>query len=163
MLRPMFDRRLPPETFRRLIEPHTQALYRLAFRFTGRRADAEDLLQELLTRMYAKSARLANIDLLRPWLARALYNLFVDERRRNARSALGPPGARCGLRPLPGAFIAYPQKSPLDAGFFVACRVALRRCGDFSPLFRSAACRRHRRVRPSLACLSCRPSSSSSS
>ena len=65
------------------------ALYRLAFRFTGSQSDAEDLLQELLTRLYASPKSLEEVDSLRPWLARSLYNLFIDERRRFARSPLG--------------------------------------------------------------------------
>jgi RNA polymerase sigma-70 factor (ECF subfamily) len=64
-------------------------LYRLACRFTGRQHEAEDLLQELLTRLYARAERLDRVENLRPWLARALYNLYVDERRHLTRSALG--------------------------------------------------------------------------
>ena len=77
------------EAFTSLVKPHMAALYRLAFRFTGRQSDAEDLLQELLTRLYASPKNLEDVETLRPWLARALYNLFIDERRRFARSPLG--------------------------------------------------------------------------
>jgi RNA polymerase sigma-70 factor (ECF subfamily) len=65
------------------------ALYRLALRFTGRQFEAEDLLQELLTRLYARGERLTEVDSLRPWLARALHNLHVDQRRHLARTPLG--------------------------------------------------------------------------
>jgi RNA polymerase sigma-70 factor (ECF subfamily) len=71
------------------------ALYRLACRFTGRQSEAEDLLQELLTRLYARGDRLDEVDSLRPWLARALYNLHIDQHRHRARTPLGhvqPPG-----------------------------------------------------------------------
>lgn len=77
-----------PDIFADLLRPHLAALYRLAYRFTGRQHEAEDLLQELLTRLYARSEKLDAIDSLRPWLARALYHLFVDERRRWARNPL---------------------------------------------------------------------------
>jgi RNA polymerase sigma factor (sigma-70 family) len=77
------------DAFAELVRPHLQALYRLAYRFTGRQHEAEDLLQELLTRLYVRSERLNGIESLRPWLARALYNLYVDERRRLARNPLG--------------------------------------------------------------------------
>ncbi len=79
----------PAETFSELIRPHLPALSRLAFRFTGSQADAEDLLQELITRLYARAERLKNVDDLRPWLARALHNLYVDQRRNLARSPHG--------------------------------------------------------------------------
>lgn len=81
--------RLTPEEFSELLRPHLQALYRLAYRFTGRQFDAEDLLQELLTRLYSRSERLTKVDILRPWLARALYNLHVDQCRSRARSPFG--------------------------------------------------------------------------
>lgn len=87
--RPRSDSRRRQEAFAALVRPHLQALYRLAYRFTGRQHEAEDLVQELLTRLYSRSQGLDEIQTLRPWLARALYNLFVDERRRTGRSALG--------------------------------------------------------------------------
>jgi RNA polymerase sigma factor (sigma-70 family) len=81
---------MSPDAFAELLRPHLAALYRLAFRFTGRQFDAEDLLQELLTRLYARSQRrLTEVESLRPWLARALYNLHVDQRRGMARTPFG--------------------------------------------------------------------------
>src|ERR1700730_15216860 len=82
-------RRQDPDLFMRLVTPHLQALHRLAFRFTTQASSAEDLVQELLTRLYARAERLHNIEKLRPWRARALYNLFIDERRRWTRTPLG--------------------------------------------------------------------------
>jgi RNA polymerase sigma-70 factor (ECF subfamily) len=81
-------RRQDPDLFMRLVTPHMQALHRLAFRFTTQASTAEDLVQELLTRLYARAERLDKIENLRPWLARALYNLFIDERRRWIRNPL---------------------------------------------------------------------------
>src|ERR1700736_2298074 len=81
-------RRQDPDLFMRLVTPHLQALHRLAFRFTTQTSSAEDLVQELLTRLYARAERLDKIENLRPWLARALYNLFIDERRRWVRDPL---------------------------------------------------------------------------
>ncbi|AOV16346.1 hypothetical protein BJI67_04015 [Acidihalobacter aeolianus] len=84
-----FTRPLPPDDFEALMAPHVETLYRVAYRFTGHQEDAEDLVQDLLIKLYPKSAELASIDVLRPWLMRALYNLFVDGRRRHARSPHG--------------------------------------------------------------------------
>jgi len=86
-LRP--DSRSPQDHFSGLVRPHLAGLYRLACRFTGRQHEAEDLLQELLTRLYARAERLERVENLRPWLARALYNLYVDELRHLTRSPLG--------------------------------------------------------------------------
>jgi len=74
--------------YENLLRPHLDRLYRLAFRFTGSRADAEDLVQELCVRLYPKLPQLERLDQPGPWLARALHNLYVDQRRREARSPL---------------------------------------------------------------------------
>ena len=68
------------------MRPHLDRLYRLAYRLTGSRADAEDLLQDLLARLLPQQERLVQVEVLAPWLARALYHLYVDEVRRNRRS-----------------------------------------------------------------------------
>lgn len=76
------------DSFEELLEPYFYQLYRLAFRFTANQDDAEDLLQELLTRLYPKRAQLGQIDDLKTWLARSLYNLFIDKVRARSRSAV---------------------------------------------------------------------------
>lgn len=72
--------------FELLLRPHLERLYRLAFRFTGARAEAEDLVQELCVRLFPRLAELERLDAPGPWLARSLHNLFVDQVRRQARS-----------------------------------------------------------------------------
>ncbi|HEV7135726.1 MAG TPA: RNA polymerase sigma factor [Steroidobacteraceae bacterium] len=100
------------DAFAELLRPHLPALHRLAYRFTGREADAEDLVQECLTRLYARGERLMDIDILRPWLARALYNLHVDRSRSLRRTPFGhlhQPGGQAHeeqigeIRPDPAA------------------------------------------------------------
>jgi RNA polymerase sigma-70 factor (ECF subfamily) len=111
----MSDRRLAPNVFAELLRPHLPALYRLAFRFTGRQFEAEDLVQELLTRLYARAERLTTVDSLRPWLARALYNLHIDQRRHLARTPLGhlqPPSQDA---PDGDALAAQPDRSATPA------------------------------------------------
>ncbi|MEJ2257354.1 MAG: RNA polymerase sigma factor [Woeseiaceae bacterium] len=75
-------------TFERLVRPHFDRLWRLAFRLTGRRAEAEDLFQELLIKAYGKLDDIVAIDEPGSWLSRVMYNLFIDERRRFARRRL---------------------------------------------------------------------------
>ena len=72
-------------TFEKLVQPHFDRLWRLAFRLTGRKAEAEDLFQELLIKAYQMLDDLVAIDAPGPWLARVMYNLFIDEQRRFAR------------------------------------------------------------------------------
>jgi len=76
------------ETFEVLVRPHFDRLYRLAFRLTGHKAEAEDLFQELLIKAYGKLDDLVTIEEPGSWLSRVMYNLFVDERRRFARRRL---------------------------------------------------------------------------
>ena len=73
------------QTFETLVQPHFDRLYRLAFRLTGRKAEAEDLFQELLIKAYGKLVDLVAIEEPGSWLSRVMYNLFVDEQRRFAR------------------------------------------------------------------------------
>ena len=77
--------------FDSLVRPHLERLYRLAYRFTHSREDAEDLVQSLLIKLLAQEERLATLDLPGPWLARALYHLYIDQtrQRRRQEAALG--------------------------------------------------------------------------
>lgn len=76
------------KSFEILVQPHFDRLYRLAFRLTGRKAEAEDLFQELLIKAYGKLDDLVTIDEPASWLSRVMYNLFIDERRRFARTRM---------------------------------------------------------------------------
>jgi RNA polymerase sigma-70 factor (ECF subfamily) len=75
-------------TFERLVRPHFDRLYRLAWRLAGQKAEAEDLFQELLVKAYGMLDELVEIDDPGSWLSRVMYNLFIDERRRFARQRL---------------------------------------------------------------------------
>lgn len=77
------------ETFRRIVAPHMNTLYRVARRLTGSSYDAEDLVQELLVKLYPKTDEMQKIELLSPWLKKALYRLFIDEKRKQARRPQG--------------------------------------------------------------------------
>lgn len=76
------------EQFEALLQPHLQRLYRLAYRFTGQRADAEDLVQDVVVKLYPRLHEMQKIEQLGPWLARVLYRHFVDRLRSAQRSPL---------------------------------------------------------------------------
>lgn len=86
-----FQRRASSSEFENLLRPHVEYLYRLAYRFTGGAADAEDLVQDVLVKLYPRCAELAKVEQLRPWLARVLYRQFVDAVRRQARAPVVDP------------------------------------------------------------------------
>jgi RNA polymerase sigma factor (sigma-70 family) len=72
--------------FRDLVSPHLQALFRSAYRLTGNRADAEDVVQDVCVRAYAHLSTLRTLDQPKSWLFRIAYRVFVDGARRRARS-----------------------------------------------------------------------------
>ncbi|MEM6512288.1 MAG: RNA polymerase sigma factor [Pseudomonadota bacterium] len=75
--------------FEQVTRPHFDRLYRLAWRLTGGRVEAEDLFQEVLIKAYAKLDHLVDIDQPGAWLARVMTNLFIDQQRRFKRQRLG--------------------------------------------------------------------------
>ena len=85
--------------FDALVRPHLDRLYRLAYRFTQSREDAEDLVQSLLIKLLPQAERLALLDLPGPWMARALYNLYIDQtrQRRRQEAAIGSPLTEDGV------------------------------------------------------------------
>lgn len=85
---PTADKQGSAARFDELIRPHLTYLYRLAFRFCGNQADAEDLVQDLLLKLYPRSDELEAVDKLRPWMVTSLYRMFVDGTRRKKRSPL---------------------------------------------------------------------------
>ena len=74
--------------FERLLRPHLDRLYRLAFRLCGNRPDAEDLFQEVLVKAFDRADTLALLDDPATWLCRVMYNRFVDTARQRARRRL---------------------------------------------------------------------------
>lgn len=72
--------------FDRLLREHVPALYRSAYRWTGAVDRAEDLVQELLVRLYPKLDELRGLDRIRPWALRVMYRIFVDQVRRERSS-----------------------------------------------------------------------------
>jgi RNA polymerase sigma factor (sigma-70 family) len=81
-----YRRARPTElNFEDLVRPELEYLYRLAWRFTASIADAEDLVQDVLLKLYPRTQEMLGIQRLRPWLARVLYHQYVDSVRQRAR------------------------------------------------------------------------------
>lgn len=73
-------------SFEELLMPHMEQLYRLAYHYSGNRHDAEDLVQDLLVKLYPRVAELQRVEHLRPWLTKSLYRLFIDRVRSQQRN-----------------------------------------------------------------------------
>lgn len=71
--------------FTEAIQPHLKRLYHQAYRLTHNQDDAEDLVQELLMRLYEKEVDLTAIEKPASWLLRSLYNQFVNNYRKKSR------------------------------------------------------------------------------
>ena len=75
-------------TFENRVRPPMERLYRLAFRLAGHKAEAEDLFQDVLVKVFTKLDDLLDIEEPGAWLARVMYNHFIDNRRRFSRQRL---------------------------------------------------------------------------
>jgi RNA polymerase sigma-70 factor (ECF subfamily) len=72
--------------FETLVRPHIPAFYKSAYRWTGTVDRAEDLVQELLVRLFPMLDQLQKLDQVRPWALRVMYRIFVDQLRRERSS-----------------------------------------------------------------------------
>jgi RNA polymerase sigma factor (sigma-70 family) len=81
----VFGRTAQARRFDALVRPHVEAMYRFAYRLLRDRHDAEDLVQDVLTKLYPRTAELVRVEALRPWLLRVVYRQFVDAHRRQQR------------------------------------------------------------------------------
>jgi len=77
------------EIFESLLKPHIAGMYKAAFRLTGKKETAEDLVQEVLVKLYPKTSEMQKIDKLGPWLRKIIYRQFIDEIRKRTRRPEG--------------------------------------------------------------------------
>ena len=73
-----------PPTWEQVVELHGDRVYRLAYRLTGNRHDAEDLTQDVFVRVFRSLADYTP-GTFEGWLHRITTNLFLDKVRRQAR------------------------------------------------------------------------------
>ena len=75
------------DAFRVLVERHSRALFRLAFRMTGNEQDAEDVVQESFLRAYRQLGKFDERASFGTWLYRIATNCSLDlVRSRKRRS-----------------------------------------------------------------------------
>lgn len=78
----------PEDRFTALVRPHLRLMYRMAYRWTQNPAEAEDLVQDVLTHLFPRLEELAAVEKLGPWLVKVLYRRYVDLYRRRASSPI---------------------------------------------------------------------------
>jgi len=73
-----------PPSWDQVVRDHSARVYRLAYRLTGDRHDAEDLTQEVFVRVF-RALGSYQPGTFEGWLHRITTNLFLDQARRRQR------------------------------------------------------------------------------
>jgi RNA polymerase sigma-70 factor (ECF subfamily) len=115
-----------------IVAEHSARVYRLAYRLTGNRHDAEDLTQEVFVRVF-RSLSSYTPGTFEGWLHRITTNLFLDQARRKARIRFDALADDAESR-IPSRVLS-PDHTVLDGLFDADVETALR---DLPPDFRAA-------------------------
>ena len=75
---------MDPPSWEELVRDHSARVYRLAYRLTGNRHDAEDLTQDVFVRVF-RSLHRFQPGTFEGWLHRITTNLFLDGARRRQK------------------------------------------------------------------------------
>jgi RNA polymerase sigma factor (sigma-70 family) len=100
-------------TWDEIVSQHSDRVYRLAYRLTGNRPDAEDLTQEVFVRVF-RSLSSYTPGTFEGWLHRITTNLFLDQARRKQRirfDALSDERADRLSSPSPAPDAAYADRT----------------------------------------------------
>jgi RNA polymerase sigma-70 factor (ECF subfamily) len=73
------------QAFRTLVERHSRAVFRVAFRVTGNEQDAEDVVQETFLKAYTELARFEARSGFGTWVHRIAANCAIDLIRRRPK------------------------------------------------------------------------------
>jgi RNA polymerase sigma-70 factor, ECF subfamily len=134
--------------FRVLVERHSRAIFRLAYRMTGSEQDAEDIVQETFLKAYSRIRSFESRANFSTWIYRIGVNCAHDVvRKRRKQQARYVP-----LEPLDGRVDPDPPgDGPLPDGAVLTAEVR-ERVGRamrlLSPLERSAFVLRHHEGMP---------------
>ncbi|GGQ10360.1 RNA polymerase sigma factor SigE [Actinomadura coerulea] len=101
-----------PPTWEEIVSEHSTRVFRLAYRLTGNRHDAEDLTQDVFIRVF-RSLSSYSPGTFEGWLHRITTNLFLDRARRKQRirfDSLGDDAAERLRGREPGPAQAYDER-----------------------------------------------------
>ncbi len=103
--------------FRIVVDGHVRSLHRIAYRMIGDPAEAEDLAQEALTRLWQHAGRWrAGGSGIGAWLTRVTMNLCLDRLRRRRFASDDAVPDRADDAPLAPALIEAEQQRQLVVG-----------------------------------------------
>src|SRR3954467_10186691 len=81
------------EAFRALVDSHSRAVYRLAYRMTGSAHEAEDVVQETFLKAYRQLNRFESRANFSTWLHRIAVNCSIDMIRARRHQEAGHDAA----------------------------------------------------------------------
>lgn len=130
------------EAFRALVERHSRAVFRLAYRMTGNEEDAEDVVQETFLRAYRRLDQFEMKSQVGSWLHRIAANCAYDQLRSRARRKEDPLEAEPDEGPSP----VLPSEAPAPDRLVWSAEVGRRvktAMGRLSHVEKSAFVLRH--------------------
>jgi RNA polymerase sigma factor (sigma-70 family) len=122
-----------PPSWEDIVRDHSARVYRLAYRLTGDKHDAEDLTQEVFIRVF-RSLSSYTPGTFEGWLHRITTNLFLDGVRRKQRIRIDAIGDDSERHPATGE-LHSPERRFEHANLDLDVQRAL---GDLSPEYRAA-------------------------
>jgi RNA polymerase sigma-70 factor (ECF subfamily) len=128
------------EAFRVLVERHGRAVYRLAYRMTGKAEDAEEVVQETLIRAYRQLSRFEARANFSTWLYRIGFNCAVDYLRARPHRETAEDHETLDMRAAPAG--ATPSMDDMVYAGEIGERVQAA-LSELSPQERAAFLMRH--------------------
>jgi RNA polymerase sigma factor (sigma-70 family) len=127
-----------PRAYEELVRPHQEIAFRVAYVITRNAADAEDAVQDALTKAWRALGRFRAGEPMRPWLLRIAANEARNRRRssgRRERLALRAADSSGEAAPSPeeaaltradrARLLAALDELPMEAREVLACRYLL--------------------------------------
>ena len=134
-------RRGDDEAFRALVERHSPAAFRVAFRITGNEQDAEDVVQEGFLRAYRQLGRFEARSNFGTWLHRIIVNCATDVLRAR-QSRREPARIEDADQVMDGLAADRPGPEQMACGAEIRERVDVS-MATLTPLERTAFTLRH--------------------
>lgn len=132
------------DAYRVLVERHSRALFRLAFRMTGNQEDAEDVVQESFLRAYKQLGKFDDRATFGTWLYRIAANCSLDlvRARKRRQENFAPAGDEDAENPV----LSLPSGEPTPDRMAMSSEVrrrVLEAMNELSPTERTAFVLRH--------------------
>jgi len=136
------------DAFRILVERHSANVFRLAYRMTGSRHDAEEVVQEAFLRAYQKLSQFAARANFGTWVYRIAANYAIDRmrQRRSEEAKREVPGRATDDRLETDPISIFPDSAPSPERLAQSRQLAqhMRRAlNELTPAERTAFVMRH--------------------